>query len=120
MAIKIINMKYYLELRIQKFIQPDALDELIRKPLAENLLNIGNVTIASPEYQSFQAVNGDLLKIDFDGKILYFKYIKVSISLINFSEGVKKIEKFTTDLNMRESSTLLFQDERYDLFNIYT
>ena len=111
-------MRYYLELRINEYIKPDDLDMMIRKPLADRLGEIGNISIAIPEYQSYRSSKEELLELNFDGKILFFKYIKVYISLLNLSVGIDRIKKFLDDNNLDEASKLVFKDERYNLLEI--
>lgn len=112
-------MAYYLELRINKFIDTNDLDEVIRRPLTERLEGMGRVTLAIPEYQFYQSVNEDLQELNIGSKVLFFKYIKVSISLISLQRGIRAIESFLESKNLQKSSNLLFADERYNLLEIF-
>jgi hypothetical protein len=112
-------MVYYLELRIHEFIDPNDLDEVIRKPLAESLKGKGRVTLAMPEYQFYQSANEDLPKLNIGNKVLFFKYIKVTVSLLDLAEGASMTKAFLESRNLQKSSKLLFADERYNLLEIF-
>jgi len=111
-------MKYYLELRINEFIDPNSLDVVIRKPLDELLGDIGSVSLAVPEYQFYQSSKGELLELKLDEKVLYFKYIKVSILLTGFTKGIELINLFLLENNLAKKSKLLFADQRYNLLEL--
>lgn len=80
---------------------------------------MGRVTLAIPEYQFYQSVNEDLQELNIGSKVLFFKYIKVSISLISLQRGIRAIESFLESKNLQKSSNLLFADERYNLLEIF-
>lgn len=108
-------MKYYLELRIDQYMNPKNLEEELFKPLNNFLNHYGNVSIVIPEYQSYQSDKKELVKLEVGRKELYFKYIKIHITLTDIKKGLPKIRFFLQDLNLLKKSILLFRDERYNL-----
>ena len=116
--ITIEKTKYYLELRIKKFIDPNELEAYIRKPLSDVIGKFGNVTLAIPEYQTYQSHEGDLPELKLETKVLFFKYVKVSIVLYNLPNGIESINNFLKERGLTVKSQLLFTDERYDLLDI--
>ncbi len=110
-------MRYYLELQIRKFTPPDDLEHLYREPIKKLLTGVGSANLAIPEYQYENSAAEDLLKIDINGRILFFKFIKISIVLYDFEKGIKLIRTFVEKQNLLKASRLKFSNYKYNLLN---
>ncbi len=99
-------MRYKIELRIEKFFNPNSLDDMFTKAIAQKLTDKGFVGGSIPVYQMSDSKEKNLLKLHIGGAIHYFKYISISIMLCDLEFGIIQILNFLEEKDLIFFSTL--------------